>query len=263
MLIQSNLESLPVHTMQCFELPKQNTKMLDKVHRNFFWKKSNVDKGLPMISWEKICRPKKFGGLGFRKTTAINLAFQCKLAWKILQEKENLWVAIMTAKYLKHSNFLIVTPKPSDSPVWKSVLRSRSLLKKGLRWIVGTGENISFWWDNWVDNFNLIELLGRDSSLLSNPDCTVGNFITRDKNWDLPKLRIVLDNDLIIQKLLGIPIRIFEKQDTFCWGLTGSGSFNTRSATWTAHNSVDPRDAAWSFKWIWHLDIMPKIKICL
>ena len=90
-----------------------------------------------------------------------------------MQEKENLWVAIMTAKYLKHSNFLEATQKASDSPVWKTVLRSRSLLRRGLRWTVGTGENISFWWDNWVDNSNLVEILGKDSSILSNPECTV------------------------------------------------------------------------------------------
>ena len=28
-LIQANLESLPTHTMQCFELPKKTTTMLD------------------------------------------------------------------------------------------------------------------------------------------------------------------------------------------------------------------------------------------
>jgi len=62
-----------------------------------------------MIAWDKIYQPKKLGGLGLRKTKAVNLAFQCKLAWKVMQEKENLWVAIMTAKYLKHSNFLQAT----------------------------------------------------------------------------------------------------------------------------------------------------------
>jgi len=83
-LIQANLESLPTHTMQCFQLPKKTTTVLDRVNRNFFWKKSNKDQGLPMIAWDTICRPKSFGGLGLRKTEAVNLAFQAKLAWKIL-----------------------------------------------------------------------------------------------------------------------------------------------------------------------------------
>ena len=35
-LIQANLESLPSHTMQCFESLKKTTTLLDRVNRNFF-----------------------------------------------------------------------------------------------------------------------------------------------------------------------------------------------------------------------------------
>ena len=33
-----------------------------------------------MIAWDAICQPKRLGGLELRKTAAVNLAFQCKLA---------------------------------------------------------------------------------------------------------------------------------------------------------------------------------------
>jgi len=62
-LIQSRLESLPAHTMQCFELPSS----LDKCNREFFWKKSNTDKGLPLISWDKVCCLKAEAGWGCGK----------------------------------------------------------------------------------------------------------------------------------------------------------------------------------------------------
>jgi len=35
-LIQSHLESLPAHTMQCFQLPLATTVQVDRIHRNFF-----------------------------------------------------------------------------------------------------------------------------------------------------------------------------------------------------------------------------------
>jgi len=78
-LIQANLESLPAHTMQCFQLPQTTARDVDKICRNFFWKKSDVNNGLPMVSWDKICRPKKAGGLGLRKMEAVNSAFLSKL----------------------------------------------------------------------------------------------------------------------------------------------------------------------------------------
>jgi len=49
-LIQSHLESVLAHTMQCFEIPHHTSKYLEKCSREFIWRKSNTEKGLPMIS---------------------------------------------------------------------------------------------------------------------------------------------------------------------------------------------------------------------
>jgi len=65
----------------------------------FFRKKSNIEKGIPMIPWNKLCMPKSAGGLGLWKAEAINKAFQCKLAWKVLTGAPSLWVQSMMKKY--------------------------------------------------------------------------------------------------------------------------------------------------------------------
>jgi len=51
-----------------------------------------------MVSWDKICRPKHSGGLGFRKTEAVNSAFLSKLTWKLFNQ-QYLWTEQMLAKY--------------------------------------------------------------------------------------------------------------------------------------------------------------------
>ena len=91
-LIQSHLESLPAHTMQCFRLPQGIFDQLNRIHRNFFWKTSSSTKGLPLIAWDTICKPKSKGGLGLQKSEAVNVAFQCKLAWRILMKESSLYV---------------------------------------------------------------------------------------------------------------------------------------------------------------------------
>jgi len=118
-----------------------------------------------MIASDKICQPKIFGGLGLRKADVVHLAFQAKLAWKLLREREGLWTSIMKHKYLKSGNLLEWQARSSNSPVWKSVLRSRKLLRKGIRWNVGKGDQIMFWWDNWFDNANLVDILGIYASI--------------------------------------------------------------------------------------------------
>ena len=49
-LIQSHLESLPAHTMQCFQLPAGVANNIDKINRQFLWKRFNTDTGLPLVA---------------------------------------------------------------------------------------------------------------------------------------------------------------------------------------------------------------------
>ena len=60
-LIQSNLEALPVHAMQCYKLPGKISDQLDRINRDFFWKQSHSDKGMPLVAWDKVCQPKHLG----------------------------------------------------------------------------------------------------------------------------------------------------------------------------------------------------------
>jgi len=55
-LIQSHLESLPAHTMQCFSLPRKTTTGVNKIARDFFGEKSSTQHGIPTVSWDKSCR---------------------------------------------------------------------------------------------------------------------------------------------------------------------------------------------------------------
>ena len=89
-LIHSYLEALPTHNLQCFKLPNAIATQVDHLNREFFWKK-NMDKGMSLVAWDRICRPKEKGGIGLRKTAAVNIAFQCKLGWKVLTNNDSIW----------------------------------------------------------------------------------------------------------------------------------------------------------------------------
>jgi len=132
--------------MQCYKLPGTITNQLDRIHHDFFWKKSNLDKGMPLIAWDKISRPKQLVGLGIQKSTAVNTAFLAKLGWKILTQPENFWVQQMRAKYGSPNHFFDCRSKRSDSWVWKCLLRP--FIKQGIRWKVGNGRSINFWTDS-------------------------------------------------------------------------------------------------------------------
>jgi len=61
-------------------------------------------------------------GLGLRQTKAINMAFQCKLIWKLHTDRHNLWVSQMHVKYKCPDSFVNRRIKNSDSWAWKKII---------------------------------------------------------------------------------------------------------------------------------------------
>ncbi|XP_074283833.1 uncharacterized protein LOC141608370 [Silene latifolia] len=63
-LIKAVLNSLPLYFMSLFKIPKGVLNKIISLQRSFYWGKGNEKKGIPLISWEIIQRPKDLGGLG-------------------------------------------------------------------------------------------------------------------------------------------------------------------------------------------------------
>ena len=72
----------------------------------------------------------------------------------------SLWVRSMRTKYLYESDLFRCPRRSIDSPVWKSIMKNRDLLKGDLIWKVGKGDKILFWLDNWVENRSLLDITG-------------------------------------------------------------------------------------------------------
>ena len=207
--------------------------------------------------------PKNKGGLGLRKIDSVNKAFQCKLAWKVLTNETSLWIQILKDKYLKDTTFFEYKKKSTDSPVWKSLLSCRDLLRQGLMWKLGNGKQISFWFDNWIGNFTLADTINLPVEALPSPEARVSDFILQSHTWDIDKLKQTLSDHSIITKIQGITIPVHDMEDSFCWGLHSSGNFSTKSATWLARGPQATPNYDWPHKWIWKIDTVPKIKVFL
>lgn len=51
------------------------------------------------VSWDTVCLPKEFGGLGVKHCGLFNLALLSKWKWKILNGGSALWSDIIAARY--------------------------------------------------------------------------------------------------------------------------------------------------------------------
>lgn len=72
--------------------------------------------GTNLIAWDKKFKPKFFGGRGIRKANVNNIALQLKLLWRNLKDSDNIWVFMVTRKYLKnYSLWNNVSPMSASS----------------------------------------------------------------------------------------------------------------------------------------------------
>ncbi|XP_026452342.1 uncharacterized protein LOC113352781 [Papaver somniferum] len=77
-LIKSVLSTLAIYLMSVYSMPTSVEKKINKIMRNFLWGRDATNKKYDLVSWDKVCMDKEFGGLGIRKLQIINDALLCK-----------------------------------------------------------------------------------------------------------------------------------------------------------------------------------------
>ncbi|KAE8695714.1 hypothetical protein F3Y22_tig00110694pilonHSYRG00408 [Hibiscus syriacus] len=89
---------------------------IDRVNRRFLWGGNAEKRTTHLVSWEDVCKPKKFGGLGLRTMAKHNSVILQKTTWRLLTQPDSLWVKALKARY----------------------------------GIQGNGKDTLFWVDNWL-----------------------------------------------------------------------------------------------------------------
>lgn len=90
-LIKAVLNNLPMYYLGIFKMPKLVAKKIISLQSKFLWGSKENGRNLPLISWEVIQRPKKFGGLGVGNLVLKNAALLFKWWWRFSNENSSLW----------------------------------------------------------------------------------------------------------------------------------------------------------------------------
>jgi hypothetical protein len=149
-LVKSVLQAVPGFAMSCFQLAKKQCKKLSSVSSNFWWGESDGQRKVHWISWERMCKSKQTGGLGFRDFECFNKAFLAKQGWRLLVDPDSLCARVLKARDFKGTDFLQAPCPKRSSFTWWSILHGRDLLQEGLIWRIGNGEKVKVWEDNWI-----------------------------------------------------------------------------------------------------------------
>ena len=94
------------------------------------------------MRWEEFCKPKIEGGMGFKDLAMFNDALLAKQASQLLHNKDSLFYRALKTRFFLNCSILEVKEGTSGSYIWKSILKGSVVLKKGVYWRVGIGEDI-------------------------------------------------------------------------------------------------------------------------
>ena len=150
-LIKAVAQSIPTYTICVFQLSMKLYDELDAMCAKFWWGQVGNERKIHWRRWDKLATPKK-GGMGFRDLRAFNLTMLAKQGWRLLQEDDSLLFKCFKARYFPRSNFLEAVVSPNCSFVWRSIMATLPILKKGCCWRVGDGYSIRVHEDRWIPN---------------------------------------------------------------------------------------------------------------
>ncbi|XP_062114038.1 uncharacterized protein LOC133825058 [Humulus lupulus] len=130
LLIQYVLFGLCNFWMNVFILPQSIIKEVDKLCRQFLWGTSGTRSKLHFASWQQVCRPKAFGGLGLREGSSWNRALLAKYIWAVMNKHDSLWVKWVQHVYLKGADFWSYGLKLDTSWYWRKLFHLRNKFSK-------------------------------------------------------------------------------------------------------------------------------------
>jgi len=159
-LTKSVLSSILIHTMSTLSLPQSTLEGLDKLARAFLWGSSLEKKKMHLVAWDRVCLPKREGGLGIQKSKFMNKALVSKIGWRLIHDRQSLWARILRKKYKVgeiHDRTWMEKKRPCSS-TWRSIVAGlREVATRGSRWVIGNGQEIRFWADKWLSYQSLKE----------------------------------------------------------------------------------------------------------
>ncbi|KAH9667242.1 putative ribonuclease H protein [Citrus sinensis] len=121
-LAQTILQAIPVYAMQTTSLPTGIKLKIDKACKKFIWSGNSNQQRMSMVSWDNLCKPKAYGGLGLKDLNVMNKALLMKLSWGVISAKDSLWVQVLCTKYgANNSNPPLSLPTRYGSHMWKAI----------------------------------------------------------------------------------------------------------------------------------------------
>lgn len=141
-------------------LPTSVLKEIEALCRNFLWhgKEDASSMPLPLVAWQKVCVPRREGGIGIKQLRTWNRAALGRHLWVILTRPANLWSKWVHSNYLKGNNiWMHEFPKDCSWGIRK-LMQLRPIFYTSFKCTLGDGRECSLFYDWWMGDGRLCDV---------------------------------------------------------------------------------------------------------
>jgi hypothetical protein len=190
----------------------------------FWWGSKDGKRKIHWMSWEKLSKSKKGGGMGFRGIRNFNKALLGKHCWRLMTCEESLLGRVFKSRYYPRTSFLEAKIGYQPSYAWRSIQSATDVMKLGTRWRIENGEQVKIREDRWLPNQVGFKVWSR-CEMLEN-GALVSTLIDKDtKQWN---------RELVVQsfypheakQILSIPISQRLPADKMIWHYERDGEYS-------------------------------------
>lgn len=97
-LIMSVVMATPIVAMSYCGVTAAVLDSIEKMYRDFLWGDTAEHRRLHLVSWEKICKRKEEGGLGFRCLKPWRTYLLARNLGRALSQPSSIWAQVVRAK---------------------------------------------------------------------------------------------------------------------------------------------------------------------
>lgn len=276
-LIKSVLLAMPVYWAALTWVPKGILRKINRICSRFLWAGSKEESVLPWVAWDKIARPKEWGGWGIKNLTDFSTSLAAKSGWRIIK-MENLWTKVVKRKYIDPTPLEEWIRKESKkekngSVVWKATVEAFKVIEQGLAWQIGNGENLKIGKDPWVgcnEKYALSpglirHLESKGIRHLSQVE-KIGFSTIWGQAWKSGEelgLRPAWWNEwkVFTEELTRSNVRLRDRQDQLVWAHAENGSYSPKFGYKFLMNRKGWGEPEWWDKLIWKLKCPAKARL--
>ena len=164
--------------------------------------------------------------MGFRELQKFNDALLAKQVWRLLTNEDSLFHRFLKAKFFPTGSIL-EAKDGNGSFAWKSILKGREIIHKGLLWRVDNGSLIQIYHDNWLPDPSFKNVLSPPNFFGSHEK--VSGLIDSERRYWSQK---VIDATLLPLEasiIKSIPLIFGDWVDVMTWPLNDDGVYSVRS----------------------------------